>query len=288
MGKFFSNKRYEDILKEFEESEVWEEASLDQSSEQEVLEESVLEESVLAEDIVEEPVFEKQALEEPVEDRDTEFFDLDSITEYISKKREAYIEDEEDEEDEEEDEDDKIGGIISMKVLQLALVLICLFLAGICGIFAYSSMKEKEEQVAANYQLIGNGLLDVEVLGGDGLLALKEAMLADKATEESSESSEYQETNTKADVQVKLVMTSVQKDLKIKFTNKKTGKLIANIPFEVEVKSPSGKTSTWTDEDMDGIVYMKNIEGGKYTKDYVYLDKLGNKLGIPKNIKNRQ
>ena len=51
MGKFFSNKRYEDILKEFEESEVWEEASLNQSSEQEVLEESVL-----AEDIVEEPV----------------------------------------------------------------------------------------------------------------------------------------------------------------------------------------------------------------------------------------
>lgn len=239
MSKFFSNKRYEDILKEFDEP-------------------------VLAEEIVEEPVLEKQVPEDSAEDRDTEFFELDSITEYISKKREAYIEDEE-EEDEEEEEDDKIGGIISMKVLQLALVFICLFLAGICGIFAYSSMKEKEKQVAANYQLIGNELLDVEVLGGDGLLALKEAMLAEKATEESSESSEYQETNTKADVQVKLVMTSVQKDLKIKFTNKKTGKLIANIPFEVEVKSPSGKTSTWFDEDMDGIVYMKNIEGGKYT-----------------------
>ena len=259
MGKFFSNKRYEDILKEFEEEEVWEEASREPLDEQETLEEPVL-----AEENVEESVLEKQVLEESIEDRDTEFFDLDSITEYISKNREAYIEDEEDEEDEEEDEDDKIGGIISMKVLQLALVFICLFLAGICGIFAYSSMKEKEQQVAANYQLIGNGLLDVEVLGGDGLLALKDAMLAEKATEESSESSEYQETNTKADVQVKLVMTSVQKDLKIKFTNKKTGKLIANIPFEVEVKSPSGKTSTWIDEDMDGIIYMKNIEGGIY------------------------
>ena len=267
MGKFFSNKRYDDILKEFEESEVWEEDFEQQPFEQEILDEPVFEDETKKAPIVEEHIPEKQVPVESIEDRDTEFFDLDSITEYISKKREAYIEEEEDEEEDEEDEeeDDKIGGIISMKVLQLALVFICLFLAGVCGIFAYSSMKEKEQQVAANYQLIGNGLLDVEVLGGDGLLALKEAMLAEKATEESSESSEYQETNTKADVQVKLVMTSVQKDLKIKFTNKKTGKLIANIPFEVEVKSPSGKTSTWTDEDMDGIIYMKNIEGGKYT-----------------------
>ena len=262
MSKFFSNKRYEDILKEFEEEEVWEEDFEQQPFEQEILDEPVFEDEIPEESIVEELIPEKQVPEEPIEDKDTEFFDLDSIKEYIGKKREAYIEEEE---DEEEEEDDKIGGIISMKVLQLALVFICLFLAGICGIFAYSSMKEKEKQVAANYQLIGNELLDVEVLGGDGLLALKEAMLAEKATEESSESSEYQETNTKADVQVKLVMTSVQKDLKIKFTNKKTGKLIANIPFEVEVKSPSGKTSTWFDEDMDGIVYMKNIEGGKYT-----------------------
>ncbi len=257
MGKFFSNKRYEDILKEFEEQEVWVEDFEQQPSEQEILDEPVFEDEIPEEPIVEELIPEKQVPQELIEDKDTEFFELDSIKEYIGKKREAYIE-------AEEEEDDKIGGIISMKVLQLALIFICLFLAGICGIFAYSSMKEKEQQVAANYQLIGNGLLDVEVLGGDGLLALKEAILAEKATEESSESSEYQETNTKADIQVKLVMTSVQKDLKIKFTNKKTGKLIANIPFEVEVKSPSGKTSTWTDEDMDGIIYMKNIEGGIY------------------------
>ena len=183
MSKFFSNKRYEDILKEFEEEEVWEEASREPLDEQETLEEPVF-----AEEIVEEPVLEKQIPEDSIEDRDTEFFDLDSITEYISKKREAYIEDEE--EEDEEEEDDKIGGIISMKVLQLALVFICLFLAGICGIFAYSSMKEKEKQVAANYQLIGNELLDVEVLGGDGLLALKEAMLAEKATEEAVKKSQ--------------------------------------------------------------------------------------------------
>ena len=100
MSKFFSNKRYEDILKEFEEEEVWEEASREPLDEQETLEEPVF-----AEEIVEEPVLEKQVPEDSIEDRDTEFFDLDSITEYISKKREAYIEDEE-EEDEEEEEDD--------------------------------------------------------------------------------------------------------------------------------------------------------------------------------------
>lgn len=59
-------------------------------------------------------------------------------------------------------------------------------------------------------------------------------------------------------------LTSIQKDLKIKFINKKTGKLIPNIEFEVEVKTPSGNTVTYKDDDKDGIIYKTDIEPGKY------------------------
>lgn len=260
MSKFFSNKRYDDILKEFETEEEW------QDFEEESFEEEALEEEALEEESDREALVMPQKEVTYDVEQDTEFFDLDDVPEYTSRK--TVVEDEY-----EDEEDDKIGGFISFKTLQLALAMICLCLVGVFGFFAYSSMKADEKQVAANYELIGTGLMDVDVLGGDGLLALKDAMLAaEAATEATQESSEYKETNTKADVQVKLVMTSVQKDLKIKFTNKKTGKLIANIPFEVEVKNPSGKTSTWTDDDKDGIIYMKNIASGKYTVTLVPLE----------------
>ena len=126
-------------------------------------------------------------------------------------------------------------------------------------------------QLAANYTQIGTGLIDVEVLGGEGLTALKEVMASVASESETVESSDYQETDIKATVQVGMVLTSVKKDLKIKFTNKSTGKLIANIPFEVEITSPEGKTSTWIDRDMDGIIYEKDISSGKYTVSLVPL-----------------
>ena len=96
MGKFFSNKRYEDILKEFEEPEFWEEDFEQQPSEQENIGEPVFEDEIPEELVFEELIPEKQVVEDPIEDNDTEFFDLDSIKEYIGKKRETYIEEEED------------------------------------------------------------------------------------------------------------------------------------------------------------------------------------------------
>ncbi|MDE7405027.1 MAG: hypothetical protein K2M81_07975, partial [Lachnospiraceae bacterium] len=59
-------------------------------------------------------------------------------------------------------------------------------------------------------------------------------------------------------------LTSIQKDLKIKFVNSKSGKLIPDIGFEVEVEKPSGGTFTLKDDDKDGIIYQTNIEPGRY------------------------
>ena len=67
------------------------------------------------------------------------------------------------------------------------------------------------------------------------------------------------------DVTVSLSLTSVQKDLKIKFINSSNGKLISNVPFTVTVTGADGKSVIWTDDDMDGIIYKKDLVPGSYT-----------------------
>lgn len=284
MSRFFSNKRYEDIMREIESDEEWAEfdeaeESFDEAEMPEAAETDADEEDAAEADAEEaETEVPVEAASETTETK-TEEIEYTGEILYEDDLYEDY-DDEEEEDDEDEDavyeddddEEDRFAGVLNMKTIQLALAIICLCLTAVFGVSVFTAMKEEERQVAANYELIGTNLMDTDVLGGEGLLALKEAMLAVQPTEESTESSEYQETNVKADIQVKLVMTSVQKDLKIKFTNKKTGKLIANIPFEVEVKNPSGKTSTWTDEDMDGIIYMTDIASGKYSVTLVPLE----------------
>ena len=192
------------------------------------------------------------------EDEDFEVEDMDE--EYPERKpRRVYVE---------EEDEDKLGGFLSFKFLHISIAVICICLCGVFGFSVYTGIKEEEALVAANYAQIGTSLKDVEVIGGEGLTALKEAMVAESiAASESAaaESSEYKEIDVVPTVKVSMVMNSVKNDLKIKFTNSSTGKLIANIPFEVTVKSPSGKKSTWIDEDMDGIINRKNIEGGDYT-----------------------
>ncbi len=290
MGRLFGHKRYDDILEEIEAQGGWVEYEEEESEDAlynmvvGLLEEETRENhgfgagatrvipvaAVKAERaknhdfdgmVQTEAAMYARADEEDDDEEDDDFEVEDMDEEYPERKpRRVYYED--------EDDEDKLGGFLSFKFLHIAIAIICICLCGVFGFSVYTGIKEDEARVAANYAQIGTGLVDVEVIGGEGLTALKEAMAAESvAASESAaaESSEYKENNTVATVKVSMVMTSVLNDLKIKFTNSSTGKLIANIPFEVTVKSPSGETSTWIDEDMDGIINRKNIEGGDYT-----------------------
>lgn len=144
-----------------------------------------------------------------------------------------------------------LGGI----VLVLAVVALCVF----------SSYRMSEGQITA-FADSGKNIDNITLIGESGLLAVTDSTIAriDALNEMEEEQDEEEEDDKVSSVVVKLNFTSIQKDLKIKFTNKRTGKLIAGIPFELEVETPSGKDLTWTDEDKDGIIYYKNIEAGKY------------------------
>lgn len=155
---------------------------------------------------------------------------------------------------------DRIIACTGVGVLILALV------TG--SVFAGTRLTNRQVNSFAS---VGTQLDGITVIGGDGLMAVADAQLAKQEAadlveeEQQEESKEYEETEYSKEVTVSLNMTSIKKDLKIKFVNKKTGKLIANVPFEVTVTDPNGKKSTWKDEDQDGIIYKTEIKSGKYS-----------------------
>ncbi|MGN0167163.1 MAG: GH25 family lysozyme [Acetatifactor sp.] len=114
---------------------------------------------------------------------------------------------------------------------------------------------------------VGKQLDGITTIGEAGLLAVADAQLARIAaasTVIAEEEKNYEEKTYEREVTVSLSMTSIQKDLKVKFINKKTDKLVANVPFAVTVTDPGGNTSIWSDDDMDGIIYKKDITPGTY------------------------
>ena len=130
----------------------------------------------------------------------------------------------------------------------------------------YGSTKILDSQMN-DFITVGAQLDGINTIGETGLMAVADAELARQAAAqvvEQDEKKEYNEAEYDKKVTVALELTSVQKDLKVKFTNKNTGKLVANVPFAVTVTNPAGKSESWSDDDMDGIIYKKDITPGTY------------------------
>ncbi len=118
-------------------------------------------------------------------------------------------------------------------------------------------------------KMVGSGsqLSGIEMIGQVGLstaLDARKNAVAD-AQEVPSESHDYDETEIITRTSVSIELITVKSDLKIRFINNETGKLIPNVAFKVTVTDPSGKSLSWTDDDRDGIIYKSSISEGKYT-----------------------
>lgn len=136
-------------------------------------------------------------------------------------------------------------------VIGLTGAAVCLF-----AVFTFSfvmSARAQERQVAS-FAAVGEELSQISVADESTFLAVADGLLARQQAAEYVET-EYEETEEASEVQVGLNMTSVEKDLKIKFVNRKTGKLIPYVAFEVKVTGPD-QTYQKTDDDEDGIIYL--------------------------------
>lgn len=67
------------------------------------------------------------------------------------------------------------------------------------------------------------------------------------------------------EIPVVLKATSMDKDLKVKIVNQKNDRVITGTAFEVTVTDSNKKSKSYTDEDKDGIIYIKNMTPGSCT-----------------------
>ena len=175
------------------------------------------------------------------------------------------------EDDEYDDEDGFAARLMyfigEMSMLDVAVaVLGILVIAGVLvtgGIYVHA--KSVEKQVAA-FADVGEEIEGINVIGESGLIAVTESArlgsMIDTDEEETQETAEEASAETKGEVEVVLHLTSILSDMKIKFVNKETGKLIGGVPFEVEVSGP--KSFVLKDEDKDGVIYQTGIAAGTY------------------------
>ena len=145
---------------------------------------------------------------------------------------------------------------IGALILLVAVVITIVFYSG-----ALSRVKQIEsfDEVGANFNVDG-------VVGAAGLSAIADKAKSGK-TEETGEEEEQEEEKTAEqaeNVSVKVTLTSIKSDMKIKFLDAKTNKLVGSVPFAVTVETPDGTKVTYDDHDQDGIIYKNNLTAGVY------------------------
>ncbi len=91
--------------------------------------------------------------------------------------------------------------------------------------------------------------------------------VAEEPTEEvvAVEEVVTEETEAAEPETVTLVGSSIEKDLKIKIQDS-SSKNVKGQPFEITIKADKkkAKAATYSDDDKDGIIYIKSIDAGKY------------------------
>ena len=186
---------------------------------------------------------------------------------------EEYEDDEyEDEEYEDEYDDEESGVIVRLQrflteMTTLDMVVAMLGIVVLAGVLItgglYVNAKTVEKQVAS-FASVGEEVQGISVIGEGGLLAASESAKLSGMLDWEEIPTDIQEGEEQdKSIEVALNLTSIQSDLKIKFVNKATGKLIGGVPFEVEV-SNGKKTFGLKDEDKDGIIYQTGIDAGTY------------------------
>lgn len=151
----------------------------------------------------------------------------------------------------------------------IALTGVLVLFVGVMAYGIYHNAAETENQVAAmaevgeKMETIGYAGIDMLVAVADARIAAQELINQPSVEDASEVDGGYAEKELVSKVNVSLKLSSVQKDLKIKFTNKESGKLIGNQAFTVKIDGPESMTKT--DDDKDGIIYINSIKAGEYT-----------------------
>ena len=139
--------------------------------------------------------------------------------------------------------------------LVIFTTVIIIIAAGII-LFKWEASKEKETGVEALIP-IGQQLSEVavhsDVLVDTIIASFLGGQEANKVLANLDES-----------VEITATFSSIMRDLKVKFVNKETDALIDGILFKIEIIPPTGDSILVTDENKDGMIYVRDLEPGAY------------------------
>ncbi len=153
-----------------------------------------------------------------------------------------------------------------IEIAAAAAVLIIIVLGSLIGVRQVRA-KEMKRQLQA-YADIGIGAEQSAEEARAALQALARA--AGTAAQEVPAEETPAETETatasgdEASENIAISLSSIQKDMKIKFYRSSSSSLASGIPFRAEVTDPSGSTAVYTDDDRDGMIYKTDLAGGIY------------------------
>ncbi len=181
--------------------------------------------------------------------------------------------DEDDDEDEEDDRPSRRRFSLNAFEMVAVIMSVVLVAAAISLVMLFARTRKQNERMAAFYA-IGGQMEGVRIIGESGLIAMRdaaalrlaEASMEEPEEEEIEEEIVVEEPEVTAEViPVDLTLTTIKKDIKIKFINADTEKLIASVPFAVTVKDPNGKESDWSDDDKDGVIHKTDVGAGTWS-----------------------
>ena len=174
-----------------------------------------------------------------------------------------------------DDENESKFGIIEIAGLLVAIVLVALLVVlgvKIANNKSHSKDLNQFASIGALYSdMDGIGLEGIDAIGQQAYIDSITAP-AEEVTEEVTEPKEEEEEVKQDVAPVSVNFSSIEKDLKIKFINKNTNKLVTGVRFEVSAKGPDGKEYSWVDTDTDGVIYVDKLTPGTYEVTVISVD----------------
>ena len=171
-------------------------------------------------------------------------------------------------------DEDSEGGFGFFEFVGVLIAVALIVLLAVLGTKMFKEKLHKED--VAQFASIGVLFSDIDTVGNEGIEAIgtkayldsitvsAEEIKDDVSAEEKEEGEEEEEDEKEEVAPISVNFSSIEKDLKIKFVDKNTGKLVTGVRFEVSAKGPNGKTFNWVDTDLDGVIYVDNLEAGNY------------------------
>ncbi|WP_022778455.1 GH25 family lysozyme [Butyrivibrio sp. AE3009] len=148
-----------------------------------------------------------------------------------------------------------------VKTMQRVLLALTgvLIIVIIMGLFVFGNDSESEDLASSQDSNIFEEVSALEALSVGAIDG--DTLRAEHGIDNSSVAGASREPRNCV---VDISLRSIQKDLKIKFSDSETGKLIDKVPFTVSVKSSEG-TNIYDDTDRDGIIYIPTVPTGDIT-----------------------